>query len=138
MNQKPIPLGRPNALIQQERNNVPWIWEGVIALGAITLLSAPDNTGKTTLLSLLLDRRRAGGQFLGRTVWPGKTIVCTEENHRLWSLRQPPLDFGPDVVFRAKMQRVRRRRPSAVLQPECQALLVAAVKPSGTTVARSA
>jgi hypothetical protein len=96
----PNVLGAANASVRWQRMEVPWIWEGVIALGAITLLSAPEKTGKTTLLSLLLDRRRAGGHLLGRTVWPGKTFVCTEEDDRLWALRQPPLDFGPHVTFR--------------------------------------
>jgi hypothetical protein len=55
-------------------------------------------TGKTTLLSLLLDRRRVGGQLLGRDVYPGRTILCTEESKDLWGLRQPPLDFGPSSI----------------------------------------
>jgi hypothetical protein len=98
-----LPLGRPNAAVRQQSQDIPWIWHGVIAVGAITLMSAPEKTGKTTLLSLLLDRRRAGGQLLGRAVWPGMTLVCTEESERLWSLRQPPLDFGPGVTFRQRL-----------------------------------
>jgi hypothetical protein len=78
---------------------VPWIWDGLVAEDAVTLLSAPEKTGKTTLLSLLLDRRREGGQLLGRTVRPGRTILCSEENDNLWALRQPPLDFGPQLEF---------------------------------------
>src|SRR5258707_9842774 len=78
---------------------IPWIWEGVVAENAITLLSAPEKTGKTTLLSLLLDRRREGGMLLGREVHPGRTILCSEEERTLWSLRQPPLDFGPKLEF---------------------------------------
>src|SRR5437667_2311020 len=78
---------------------LPWIWEGVVVLEGVTLLSAPEKTGKTTLLSLLLDRRRQGGQLLGRPVCPGRTIVCSEESNRLWALRQPPLDFGDQVEF---------------------------------------
>src|SRR5205807_877763 len=35
----------------------------------------------------------------GRTVLPGRTILCSEENSRLWGLRQPPLDFGPQLEF---------------------------------------
>ena len=104
MNPHRFPLGLPNADLRRRRHDVPWIWQGIIALGAITLLSAPEKSGKTTLLSLLLDRRRAGGQLLGRTVWPGKTLVCTEESDYLWSLRQPPLDFGPDVTFRQRLR----------------------------------
>jgi hypothetical protein len=95
------PIGRANAAVAGERRLIPWVWEGVVAEGAVTLLSAPEKVGKTTLLSLLLDRRRAGGELLGRTVFPGRTVVCSEENDALWALRQPPLDFGPDLLFHA-------------------------------------
>ena len=92
-------IGHSNLRVQEQRQSIPWIWEGVLAERAVTLLSAPEKTGKTTLLSLLLDRRRAGGELLGRTVYPGKTILCSEEEELLWALRQPPLDFGPDLIF---------------------------------------
>ena len=95
------PIGRTNAVVSGKQRLVPWIWEGVVAAGAVTLLSAPEKVGKTTLLSLLLDRRRAGGELLGRPVSPGKTVLCSEENDALWALRQPPLDFGPDLLFHA-------------------------------------
>lgn len=88
-----------NTCVQGFNQSVPWIWDGLVAEEAVTLLSAPEKTGKTTLLSLLLDRRLAGGQLLGRTVRPGRTILCSEENNRLWSLRQPPLDFGSPLEF---------------------------------------
>lgn len=93
------PIGLSNTCVQKEQKSIRWIWEGVVAEEAVTLLSAPEKIGKTTLLSLLLDRRRAGGELLGRTVYPGKTVLCSEENRRLWALRQPPLDFGPDLIF---------------------------------------
>jgi hypothetical protein len=88
-----------NTCVQNLNQPTPWIWDGLVAEDAITLLSAPEKTGKTTLLSLLLDRRREGGQLLGRTVRPGRTILCSEENDRLWGLRQPPLDFGPQLEY---------------------------------------
>jgi hypothetical protein len=88
-----------NDCLKNRNHSIPWIWDGLIALDAVTLLSAPEKAGKTTLLSLLLDRRRAGGQLLGRTVLPGRTILCSEENSNLWALRQPPLDFGPQLEF---------------------------------------
>jgi hypothetical protein len=93
------PIGHTNAVVARERRLIPWVWEGVVAEGAVTLLSAPEKAGKTTLLSLLLDRRRAGGELLGRTVHPGRTVLCSEENDALWALRQPPLDFGPGLLF---------------------------------------
>ena len=82
---------------------IPWIWDGVVAQDAITILSAPEKTGKTTFLSLLLDRRREGGQLLGRTVRPGRTILCTEEGPRLWALRQPPLHFGSQLEYHSPL-----------------------------------
>jgi hypothetical protein len=57
-----------NDSLKSSRRAVSWIWDGLIADQAITLCSAPEKTGKTTLLSLLLDRRREGGQLLGRAV----------------------------------------------------------------------
>lgn len=93
-------LGQTNTRVRQQGRSTFWLWDGVLADGAVTLLSAPEKTGKTTLLSLLLDRRRAGGELLGRPVLEGKAIVCSEESSQLWGLRQPPLDFGPDVLFR--------------------------------------
>jgi hypothetical protein len=88
-----------NDWLQRLKQPVPWIWDGLVAEEAVTLLSAPEKAGKTTLLSLLLDRRRAGGQLLGRAVRPGRTILCSEENDNLWALRQPPLDFGPRLEY---------------------------------------
>ncbi len=88
-----------NELRECAQDPLPWIWDGVIRDEAITLLSAPEKTGKTTLLSLLLDRRREGGQLLGRPVRPGKTILCSEEVNALWAARQPPLDFGAGLTF---------------------------------------
>jgi hypothetical protein len=93
------PIGRTNAVVAGQRTVIPWIWEGVVAHGAVSLLSAAEKVGKTTLLSLLLHRRRAGGELLGRTVHPGKTVLCSEENDALWALRQPLLDFGPELLF---------------------------------------
>jgi hypothetical protein len=87
------------ALRADRGREIFWIWDGLLALDAITLLSAPEKSGKTTLVSLLLDRRRQGGQLLGQKVWQGGTIVASEEEYILWSLRQPPLDFGSGVEF---------------------------------------
>ena len=108
----PLTPGYSNTCVKAKPRQIPWIWEGVVAERAITLLSAPEKIGKTTLLSLLLDRRRAGGQLLGRDVFPGRTVLCTEEHEQLWALRQPPLDFGPELIF-LRTQREPPTRPRA-------------------------
>src|SRR5881275_310512 len=100
-----MPIGSGDAVswgndwLRAHREPVAWVWEGLVAERAITLFSAPEKTGKTTLLSLLLDRRREGGQLLGRSVRPGQTALCSEESLSLWALRQPPLDFGSGLEF---------------------------------------
>src|SRR5437868_7005490 len=88
-----------NDWVRALRQPTRWVWDGLVAEQAITLLSAPPKTGKTTLLSLLLDRRRTGGQVLGRAVCPGRSILCSEEDVQLWALRQPPLDFGNQLEY---------------------------------------
>ena len=49
-----------------------WIWDGYIAPGRITLFSSPAKSGKTTLLSHLLARRRSGEVLLDRVVTQGQ------------------------------------------------------------------
>ena len=42
-----------------------WLWQGFVAPGNPTLLTSPWKAGKTTLLSLLLARRKTGGAPAG-------------------------------------------------------------------------
>jgi predicted AAA+ superfamily ATPase len=67
---EPIPaVAFDNTNLRSSGQYLPeWIWDGLIMPEAITLLTAPEKTGKTTLLSLLLDRRREGRRLLGRPV----------------------------------------------------------------------
>jgi hypothetical protein len=41
---------------------VDWLWYGLLATGNLTLLTGLWKLGKTTLLSLLLSRRKQGGR----------------------------------------------------------------------------
>jgi hypothetical protein len=83
----------------QKHEPVHWIWEGFIPYPGVTLLTGASMVGKTTLLAMLLDRRRAGGLLLGKSVLPGTTVVISEEDISLWARRQQQLDFGPCVCF---------------------------------------
>lgn len=57
-----------NSELAKDRHEpVHWLWDGMLAPGAMTLLTGSWKAGKSTLVSLLLDRRRDGGQLLGRT-----------------------------------------------------------------------
>jgi hypothetical protein len=76
-----------------------WLWHGILARGNLTLLTSQWKAGKTTLLSLLLSRRRQGGTLAGLAVQPGKSLVVTEEAPALWAERARRLDFGGQVWF---------------------------------------
>ena len=39
------PIGRTNAVVAGKRHVIPWIWEGVVVEGGVTLLSAPEKVG---------------------------------------------------------------------------------------------
>jgi hypothetical protein len=75
------------------------LWDGFVAGGNLTLLTSQWKAGKTTLLSLLLYRRKAGGQLAGLAVKPGKSVVVSEEPLSLWADRARRLDFGGQVCF---------------------------------------
>ena len=79
-----------------------WIWDGFIARGSITLLTGMWKAGKTTLLSLLLARRKDGGMLGGLPVKPGKTLIVTEENPQRWAQRARAMNFGGKVCFLAR------------------------------------
>lgn len=75
----------------------PWLWEGLLANGDVTLLTGMWKAGKTTLLSMLLSRRRAGEVLLDRLVREGGTAVVSEESADLWRRRARQFDFGPNL-----------------------------------------
>lgn len=85
--------------LEQAPAEVPWLWPGLLAAGNLTLLTGGWKSGKTTLVSMLLERRRAGGFLLNRAVQPGVTVVVSEEDRNLWTRRRQRLDFGAGVAF---------------------------------------
>jgi hypothetical protein len=77
-----------------------WIWHGFVAKGNMTLVTGMwKGAGKTALLSLLLSRRKEGGNLAGLPVRPGKTVIVTEESTALWGDRARQLDFGGQACF---------------------------------------
>ncbi|MFL5338743.1 MAG: AAA family ATPase [Gemmataceae bacterium] len=76
-----------------------WLWDGYLAAGKVTLLTSLWKMGKTTLLSVLLARMKAGGELAGRAVRAGGAVVVTEESPDYWVERGRRLALDPDLVF---------------------------------------
>jgi len=79
-----------------------WLWDGYLAPGDITLLTAPTKTGKTTLLTGLLRCLAAGELFLGRPVTAGKALIASEESQEQWDDRLERLPVGPHSQLLAR------------------------------------
>ena len=77
--------------------NANWLWQGFLAPGAVTLLTSQWKTGKSTLVSVLLSRMKAGGTLAGLAVASGKAVVVSEEGPEHWLRRSHQLDFGDHV-----------------------------------------
>src|SRR5262245_12817031 len=76
-----------------------WQWHGYLVQGGITLLTSQWKSGKTTLVSVLLARMKAGGSLAGVPVAAGKAVVVSEESPTQWRLRGRQLDFGEHVCW---------------------------------------
>jgi hypothetical protein len=78
---------------------IEWLWHGVIAQANTTLFTSHGKMGKTTLLSMLLSRRKEGGTLAGLAVKPGRTVVVSEEPREVWEERTRRFNFGGQVCF---------------------------------------
>ncbi|HYT91468.1 MAG TPA: AAA family ATPase [Gemmataceae bacterium] len=79
-----------------------WLWRGYLARGNVTLLTSQWKMGKTTLLTVLLQRLGRGGLLAGLPVTPGKVVVVSEESHTLWAERSRRLGLGDHVALIAR------------------------------------
>ncbi len=79
--------------LDQQSQTVPWLWEGYLAPGNVTLLTSQWKSGKTTLVSILLSRLKEGGTLAGLPLHPGRAVVVSEESGPQWALRHARLQF---------------------------------------------
>ena len=90
----PVPLG---SLETPAGGRVPWVWDGFLGRGSVTLLSALPKAGKTTLLAALLKQLGTGGTFAGRPLAAGRAVVVSEEGTGVWACRRDELGIGDHV-----------------------------------------
>jgi hypothetical protein len=72
---------------QQRCTPPPWLWQGYLGPGKITLLTSQWKSGKTTLVARLFARMKEGGQLAGLPVAAGKALVISEESDVEWRAR---------------------------------------------------
>jgi hypothetical protein len=96
-NEFPLPIPASQLVASDGEDN--WIWEGFLAPRGFTLLSALWKSGKTTLLSLLLQMTGSGSTFCGQRVRRAKVLVVSEEPQSLWVERRDLLGLGDNVEF---------------------------------------
>lgn len=90
---------------------VDWLWEGYLAPGVVTSLTALWKSGKTTLLAHAL--RAADGsydEFAGRALREMNALVVTEEHESLWAGRREELGLKDNI---AVLSRPFMGRPSS-------------------------
>ncbi|MBL8865729.1 MAG: AAA family ATPase [Planctomycetia bacterium] len=79
-----------------------WLWHGYLAPGDVTVLTSLWKTGKTTLLTGLLQHLGTGEPFLGRDVARGRAWIVSEESIEQWRERMGVLKLGPHVQLLAR------------------------------------
>lgn len=77
--------------LKEDEENVNWLWEGYLAKGSLTLLSALWKSGKTTLISQLLRCMQFSEDFAGKTTRPCKVVIISEESKNIWARRSADL-----------------------------------------------
>ena len=92
----PRPIPASQLKIQE---GAPWLWNGYLAAGAVTMLSALWKAGKTTLLAHLLREMERGGEFCGRALAAGRVLYVTEESESRWAKRRDRLGLRDHVSF---------------------------------------
>jgi len=94
----------------EDEDSGAWLWRGYLVRGGVTLLTSLWKTGKTTLLSVLLDRMREGGTLAGQPVSKSRVVILSEESPVQWRLRAGKLTFGDSSTFLCRPFRGKPRR----------------------------
>jgi hypothetical protein len=76
---------RPLADLAAQVEEVPWVWNGLLARGFVTLLAGLPKAGKSTLVTHLLGAICGNEPFLRQDVAQVKVLVVSEEGGALWT-----------------------------------------------------
>lgn len=83
--------------LEEPQEEIPWLVDGYLAPGSLTLLAGPPKIGKTTLAYHAVVNVALGRSLLGRLVRPSKVLVLGVEEHqrdiarRFWTVDEEAL-----------------------------------------------
>jgi len=94
-------------LIEGVPEEPPWIWNGYITPGSLTLLAGKAKVGKSTLVYGLLGALERGESFVGRTTRKTTAVILSEEPED--TIAEKARRFGGGshkIITRAKARRL--------------------------------
>ncbi len=84
------------AVLKQAERPVPWLWEPYLAPGALTVLYADSDAGKSTLICNFLAQMFGGeSEFLGRPIFPAFVLYLSEDPPIALKWRTMSAPFAP-------------------------------------------
>lgn len=92
--------------LAEQPEDVAWLWEGYVAPGNVTVISARPKGGKTTLIFHLLAALMGKRDFLGKATRQAKVLVMSEEPSNLIRRRLANLGLTSDDLLIAKRSSV--------------------------------
>lgn len=96
---RPVDVG---TLLAEPEEDIPWIVDGYLARGALTLLAGPPKIGKTTLAYHVATHVATGQPILNQVVWKSKVLVLALEEHKR-DVVQHFRDSGKELADRVKV-----------------------------------
>jgi hypothetical protein len=77
-----------------------WLWDGLLAPGALTLMGGKPKDGKTTLMCGLIRALERGEPFLGLPTRKTRSLVLTEERTATLAQKYERWGIDPYLLFR--------------------------------------
>jgi hypothetical protein len=95
----PWPALKVASEVGRDAPALDFLWEGVVARGHFTLVSALMKCGKTTMFGHLLRALELGDDFLGLWTRPANVLVVSEESETIWAERIKAVGIADHVAF---------------------------------------
>jgi hypothetical protein len=98
-NPAPLRFRTPAGLLAEAPEQVPWLWEGYLARGGLTVLGAREKAGKSTLTWALVAALLTGTNFCGTPTSPTPVVVLTEEPPTSVAEKVERFHIAPDAAL---------------------------------------